>query len=241
MYNPAGGTHHGRRDRAAGFCFFNDPVLAILALLDRGIPRVLYVDLDAHHGDGVEDAFADDPRVLTISVHESSRWPVTGTGQGEGFRNLPVPKGFNDSELQRIVDRALLPIGAAFRPEVLVIQGGADGLADDPQSGLALSNNALWDAVRALLPLAPKAILLGGGGYNPWSVGRCWAGIWAVANGFAIPGRLPPEAEAVLRDLRWNHSRGRHPPDHWFTTLADPPNPGPVRPEIDEAIAAAIG
>ncbi|MGE0725706.1 MAG: acetoin utilization protein AcuC [Alphaproteobacteria bacterium] len=242
VYNPAGGTHHGRPDRAAGFCFFNDPVLAILALLDRGAGRVLYVDLDAHHGDGVEDAFRDERRVLTISVHEAGRWPFTGTTQGEGFRNLPVPKGFHDAELARIVDRALVPIGAGFRPEVTVIQAGADALADDPQSGLALSNRALWDAVRALLALSPRAIVLGGGGYNPWSVARAWAGIWATINGSDIPGRLPPAAETVLRGLAWNHSRGRNPPAHWFTTLADPPADAlPVRPEIDAAIAAALG
>ena len=83
-YNPAGGTHHGRPDRASGFCFFNDPVLGILALLDGGLERVFYADLDAHHGDGVQDAFADDPRVLTVSIHEARRWPHTGVAGDRG-------------------------------------------------------------------------------------------------------------------------------------------------------------
>ena len=78
VYSPAGGTHHGRPDRASGFCYFNDPVLGILAMLDRGLERIFYVDIDAHHGDGVQDAFADDDRVLTVSVHEGARWPYTG-------------------------------------------------------------------------------------------------------------------------------------------------------------------
>ena len=91
VYSPAGGTHHGRPGRASGFCYFNDPVLGILALLDGGLERVAYVDVDAHHGDGVEDAFAADDRVLTVSVHESGRWPLRGAGpqrQGATVRNL---------------------------------------------------------------------------------------------------------------------------------------------------------
>lgn len=243
VYNPAGGTHHGRRDRASGFCFFNDPVLAILGLQDQGLNRILYVDLDAHHGDGVEDAFADDARVLTISVHEEGRWPHTGTlhdRAGGMARNLPVPAGFHDDELAAIMDEAVLPLGSAFRPQALLIQCGADALADDPQSRLSLSNGALWKAVAALAPLAPRLLVLGGGGYNPWSVARCWAGVWATLNGAAIPDRLPDAAEAVLRSLEWNHSRGRNPPDHWFTTLADAPNQGAIRPEVRAVIAATL-
>ncbi|WP_420822831.1 acetoin utilization protein AcuC [Allostella humosa] len=243
VYNPAGGTHHGRRDRASGFCFFNDPVLAILAFQDQGLGRVLYVDLDAHHGDGVEDAFAEDDRVLTISVHEEGRWPHSGLladRAGGMARNLPVPAGFHDDELAAIVAGAILPLGRAFGPQALVIQCGADALEDDPQSRLSLSNNALWAAVAALAPLAPRVLVLGGGGYNPWSVARCWAGVWATLNGLAIPDRLPPAGEAVLRGLEWNHSRGRNPPDHWFTTLADPPRGGIVRPQVEDAIAATL-
>jgi acetoin utilization protein AcuC len=100
VFHPAGGTHHGRRDRASGFCFFNDPVFAIRRLLDGGAARVLYLDLDAHHGDGVQDAFLDEPRVRTVSVHERGRWPHSGAADdtGHGYaRNLPVPAGCNDS------------------------------------------------------------------------------------------------------------------------------------------------
>jgi acetoin utilization protein AcuC len=243
VHSPAGGTHHGRPDRASGFCYFNDPVLGILAFLDAGIQPVYYVDLDAHHGDGVEDAFRSDPRVLTVSVHEAGRWPHTG-GQGDrgggNARNLPVPPGFNDSELAAIVEDALVPLGRALKPAAIMIQCGADGLADDPQSRLDLSNRALWAAVAALVPLAPRALVLGGGGYNPWSVARCWAGIWATLDGRDPAAPLTPEAETVLRGLRWNHSRARNAPERWFTTLADPPNPGPVRPEIAALIEEVL-
>ncbi len=243
VYTPAGGTHHGRRDRASGFCYFNDPVLGILALLDRSIAPIAYVDLDAHHGDGVEDAFADDERVLTLSVHERGRWPGTGRLEdraGGRARNLPVPEGLNDSELDHLVEAAIAPLVAAHAPAALMIQGGADALADDPQSRLELSNRALWRAIDRLRHLAPRVIVLGGGGYNPWSVARCWAGVWATLSGADVEAPLPDAAERVLRDLAWNHSRGRNPPEHWFTTLADAPRPGPVRPEIVEMARAVL-
>jgi len=231
VYAPAAGTHHARPSRASGFCYFNAPVLGILELLDHGVERVLYVDLDAHHGDGVEDAFADDDRVLTISVHEEGRWPRTGKAEdraGGMARNLPVPPGFNDSEMDFLMEAAILPLGRAFRPQALVIQTGADALSEDPLSRLELSNRALWDAVAALLPLAPRILVVGGGGYNPWSVGRCWAGVWATLNGIDPAVAPTPAAEAVLRGLSWTRAAGRNPPDHWFTTLADERRPGPI-------------
>ncbi|MGQ9371745.1 acetoin utilization protein AcuC [Azospirillum sp. A39] len=243
VYSPAGGTHHGRPDRASGFCFLNDPVLGILALLDGGVGRVLYVDLDAHHGDGVEAAFAGDPRVLTVSVHEEGRWPFTGRvgdRAGGSARNLPVPAGFNDRELAHLVDAALLPLGRAFAPEVLVLQCGADALADDPLSRLELSNGALWAAVAALSGLAPRRLVLGGGGYNPWSVARCWAGVWATLDGRDPAVPPTPAAEALLRSLTWTRAAGRNPPERWFTTLADPPRDGPLRDAVRQVAAAAL-
>ena len=249
IFNPAGGTHHGRPGRANGFCYFNDVVLAILALLDGGLQRILYLDVDAHHGDGVQDAFADDARVLTVSVHEDGRWPMSekapkagsvGDRAGGAARNLPVPEGLNDTEMAFIVEAALLPLAAGFKPQALVLQCGTDALEDDPQSRLGLSNRALWGVVTAVRELAPRLLVVGGGGYNPWSVGRCWAGVWAVLNGFEIPPVLPAAAEAVLRGISWRHRLGRNPPESWFTTLADEPRPGPVRREIRERVAAVV-
>lgn len=235
VHHPPGGTHHGRRAQASGFCYLNDPVLGILRLLDLGIAPVLYVDLDAHHGDGVQDAFHDDDRVFTISIHEADRWPRTGPVDdraGGAARNLPVPRGFNDSELDYLVETVLLPLAERVRPAAMMIQCGCDGLADDPQSRLMLSNRGYWRAVALLKGLAPRLIVTGGGGYNPWSVARCWTGVWATLNGLPIPERLPPAAEAVLRGLWWTHRRGRNPPEDWFTTLADQPRTGEVREEV---------
>jgi acetoin utilization protein AcuC len=231
VYHPAGGTHHGRRDRASGFCYVNEPVLTILRLLDGGARRIFYVDFDAHHCDGVQDAFAEERRVVVLSIHEEGRWPGTGAacerGCGNVF-NLPVPPGFHDDELALLLDEVVVPLGHAVAPEIVVAQCGADALLEDPLSRLALSNGGLWRALGAVKELAPRLLVLGGGGYNPWSVARCWAGNWALLADQAIPDRLPAAAEDILRHLTWSRSAGRNPPEHWFTTLADPPRSGPI-------------
>lgn len=244
VHVPGGGTHHGRPDRASGFCYLNDCVLGCLAWLRQGLTRVLYLDLDAHHGDGVQDAFATDPRVLTLSIHEAGRWPFTGTlddRAGGMARNIPVPQGYHDAEAAWVRDHAILPILDRWRPQAVMVQAGADSLADDPLAKLSLTNAAYRATLAAVMPLAPRLILLGGGGYNPWSVGRCWAGLWATLNGLAIPQTLPPAAEAVLRAQSLNRAAGRNPPGHWFTTLADPPAEFlGVRDEVKAACAAVL-
>jgi acetoin utilization protein AcuC len=240
---PGGGTHHGRADRASGFCYVNDAVLGLLAWLDQGLTRILYLDIDAHHGDGVQDAFHDEARVFTLSVHEAGRWPFSGGAEdraGGHAANIPVPEGFHDDEMRWVLHEAILPIARALRPEAIMLQCGADAIAEDPLSRLALSNAAHRLVVRALLDLGvPRLIVLGGGGYNPWSVARCWAAVWGELNGHAMPAPLPPAAEAVLRGLHWQRGAGRDPPAHWFTTLADAPRRGVVRAVVQRAVAAA--
>ncbi len=235
VHCPGGGTHHGRPARASGFCYLNDPVLGILSWLDQGLTRIAYLDIDAHHGDGVQDAFHDDPRVLTVSVHEAGRWPFTGAATdraGGRARNLPVPQGFNDSEMEWLLHHAILPVIQAHRPQAILLQCGADALEEDPLARLSLSNNAHWATVQSAMALAPRLVVTGGGGYNPYTVGRCWAGVWATLNGIPIPDRTTPEAEAVLRALTYNRAAGRNPPAHWFITLRDAPRTGPVRDEV---------
>lgn len=240
IHVPGGGTHHGMPDRANGFCYLNDPVLGILTLLDAGLSRVVYVDIDAHHCDGVEFAFTGDPRVRMISVHERGRWPFTGAlgdeAGGSSF-NLPVPAGFNDTDMQAVLEGLILPRTAEFRPEAVVLQCGADALLEDPLSRLALSNNAHWAVVAALAPLAPRFLVLGGGGYNPWSVARCWAGVWATLAGEEIPDRLPPEGVEVLAALDWAGGSRPPPAPHLLTSLRDAPREGRLDPEIREMLA----
>ena len=234
-FHPAGGTHHGRPERASGFCYFNDPVFAVLALLRANLKRVLYVDLDAHHGDAVQDAFAKDARVHTVSIHEAGRWPHSGAAHDAGggrSLNLPVPRGFNDSELALLVERAVLPLARRLRPEAVVLTCGADALAGDPLSAMMLSNVALWSAVQRLAAEAPAAVVLGGGGYNPWTLARYWAGLWGCLKQEPIPAMLPPEARAILEKLDCDLVDGEDRRDERLTTLADAPNEGPVRPEV---------
>jgi acetoin utilization protein AcuC len=234
-FHPAGGTHHGRPDRASGFCFFNDPVMAILTLLDGGIERVLYVDLDAHHGDGVQEAFVSDSRVFTVSIHEKNRWPHSGPLEDRGggqARNLPVPRGFNDDELAFLMEEAVHPLRLSFDPQAIVITCGADGLAGDPLSKLELSNGGLWSAVQGLVNRCPRNVVLGGGGYNPWTVVRCWTGLWGRLSGRKLPARLPLEAQDLLRSFHCDLVDEEDVLDHWIETLEDPANSGPVRGEV---------
>ena len=173
-----------------------------------------------------------------MNRQEPDAGSVEDRGGGRA-RNLPVPAGFNDSELDYLLEAAVLPLIEAFAPGAIVLQCGADALADDPLSRLALSNGALWRVVDRVKAMAPGLLVLGGGGYNPWSVARCWTGVWAVLNDFAIPERLAAPGREVLGALTWRHSRGRNPPAHWIDRLRDDPRPGPVRGEV-RALAARV-
>ena len=173
VHCPGGGTHHGRPARASGFCYLNDPVLGLLTWLEAGLDNVVYLDIDAHHGDGVQDAFASDDRVLTISIHEAGRWPHTGLADdraGGAARNLPVPPGFNDSEMRWVMEEAVLPLIRARRPQAIFLQCGADALEEDPLAKLSLSNNAHFAVADAVRRLARSVVVTGGGGYNPYTV-----------------------------------------------------------------------
>ncbi|MBA3909306.1 MAG: acetoin utilization protein AcuC [Rhodobacter sp.] len=241
IHVPGGGTHHGLPGRANGFCYLNDVVLGIKVLQRAGLSRIVYVDLDAHHCDGVQLAFAGDQGVRMISVHEEGRWPFSGALEdragGSAF-NLPVPKGYNDSEARAVLEELILPRVAEFRPQVIVLQCGADSLTEDPLSRLALSNRAYLEAVRSLMPISPRFLVLGGGGYNPWSVGRLWTAIWGVLSGQDLPDHLPKGAGVVLQGLNWRGGRRAGPDAAMLTTLLDDLREGPVRPEIRVRLAA---
>ena len=234
-YNPAGGTHHGQPAKASGFCYFNDPVLSIYRLLDVGMARVLYLDLDAHHGDGVEYAFADDPRVGTISIHEQDRWPHSGTASDpqRNIWNFPVPSGFSDAELRFLMEAAVMPIHAGFSPDAVVVTCGADGLAGDPLSTMNLSNVALWSAVESVRDATLRTVILGGGGYNPWTVTRCWAGLWAVLAGHDVHEPLTGAVAAILREFESDLVDEEDVLPAWCATIADIPKDTAVRPSIE--------
>lgn len=242
-FHPAGGTHHGRSDRASGFCYFNDPAFAIITLLDAGAAPVLYLDLDAHHGDGVECLMGGDPRVRLVSIHEQGRWPHSGTQASPGPANainIAVPRALNDSELEWLMTEVLAEIARKVRPAAVVVTAGADCLRGDPLSAMELSNRAFWRAVECAVGWAPRAVVLGGGGYNPWTVSRGWAGLWAV-----LSGRDPSApATAAARRLLAGYESDLIDEDEvaadWLRTIADEPRPGAVRDEIRELGRAAL-
>jgi len=197
----AGGLHHAMPDRASGFCYVNDAVLAIMRLRERGL-RVAYVDIDAHHGDGVQHAFYGDPRVLTVSTHERGErlFPGTGfvreVGEGEGIGysvNLPL-EAYTDSAAYLPAFEAVVPqLVARFDPDVIVAQLGIDAHRTDPLTHLALDLQGWTAALTRILTLAPRVVALGGGGYDLTNVARGWTVAWAVLNGIELPPELPEE------------------------------------------------
>jgi acetoin utilization protein AcuC len=139
-----------------------------------------------------------------------------------------------------VMAHAVLPLIAARRPQAIFLQCGADALEEDPLAKLSLSNNAHWEVVAAAMELAPRLVVVGGGGYNPYAVGRCWAGVWATLNRLPIPPQTTAAAESVLRELVYNRAVGRNPPEHWFTTLCDEPRTGPVREVVKRLAELAL-
>src|SRR5437762_9130150 len=195
----AGGLHHAFPDRASGFCYVNDAVLAILRLRERGL-RVAYVDIDAHHGDGVQYAFYGDPHVLTISTHERGERLFPGTGfvreLGEGDAagysvNLPL-EAYTDSAVYLPAFEAVVPpLLERFKPDVIVAQLGVDGHRTDPLTHLAFDLQGFVRAFARILPLAPKIVAPGGGGYDVRNVARGGTAAWAALNRVELADDLP--------------------------------------------------
>jgi acetoin utilization protein AcuC len=205
-FNPGGGLHHALRDRASGFCIYNDAAIAIAAALHEHEARVLYLDFDAHHGDGVQAAFYDEPRVLTFSIHETGRHLFPGTGfshelgQGLGLGyslNLPVEPVTEDGSWLDSLEFLLPAIAEWFAPDVIVSQHGCDSHAWDPLTDLRLSTRAFAAQARLTHDLAHRVahgrwVALGGGGYD-WVrvVPRAWASVWTEMTGRVLPERIP--------------------------------------------------
>ena len=199
VFHFAGGLHHAMPSRASGFCYVNDAVLAILRLRAHGW-RVLYVDIDAHHGDGVQHAFYGDPAVLTISTHERGDYLFPGTGfveeagvgAGAGYSvNLPLEPFTESSVYLLAFEQVVPPLFGAFRPDVVVAQLGIDSHRTDPLTHLALDIQGFARAVTRITELSPKLVCLGGGGYDLPNVARAWTAAWAVLNGVELPATLP--------------------------------------------------
>jgi len=198
-FNIAGGLHHAHEARASGFCYVNDPVIGILRLLDQG-KRMIYLDLDAHHGDGVQKAFYHTDRVMTISLHESGATLFPGSGfeheigegAGEGYSvNVPFPPYTDDEMYTWAFEEVVPPLIHGFMPDVVVTQLGVDTFYSDPLTNLHLTMEGFEKILRRIKTLCKRWVALGGGGYDISNVARAWTLAWAIMNGIELEEELP--------------------------------------------------
>lgn len=231
----SGGLHHAHRDRASGFCLYNDLAVAIERLLGRGL-RIAYLDVDAHHGDGVQWLFYREPRVMTISLHQDGRTLFPGSGHideiGEGAArgtsvNVPLAPHSGDSDFLAAFERVVPPALDAFAPDLLMLQAGADMHHHDPLASLELTVDGMLASYRRVLALAEthcggRMVASGGGGYDPYrTVPRAWGHLWATLAGSTLPAEIPeswrshwqPHSSVPLPRSTLEHADGlpRHP------------------------------
>jgi acetoin utilization protein AcuC len=212
-FNLAGGWHHAHRAKASGFSYLNDAVLAINWLVSRG-RRVVYLDIDAHHGDGVQEAFYDSDQVLTISLHESGIYffpgtgfeHETGEGAGAGYSvNVPLLAHTDDALYMKAFDEIAYPLIAAFNPDVIVTQIGADTFRTDPLTRLEITTHSYSYIMHKLKVLRIPWVALGGGGYDLLNTSRAWCLAWAEMNGVKLNPRLPKSFVDIITPLGYPH------------------------------------
>ncbi len=200
-FHPGGGHHHARPARAAGFCYLNDVNVAVAEQAAAG-RRVFYLDIDAHHADGVAEFFYGDDRVMVVSLHEwgETLFPGTGypeelgEGKGTGYTiNVPLLPGTSDPVYREAFETIIAPLHRAFAPDLVVLQSGVDAMARDPLAHLAMTTAGLEWMLRSLLELSPRKLAaLGGGGYEVDAVARCWTLEWGILSGQSVPEALSP-------------------------------------------------
>ena len=211
----SGGLHHASTSAASGFCIFNDAVIAIKYLLSKKSARVLYFDFDAHHGDGVQEFFYNDPGVLTLSIHETGRilYPGTGfaeelgVGPGLGYSvNVPLPPYTMDEAYLNTFEVIVPPIVEAYHPEVIVMQFGVDTHFQDTLGHLALTTRTFSQVARRIHQLAHdnsdgKLVIVSGGGYSLYSVPRCWTLMLGELIGFDVPDDIPEKWQTLFKEI----------------------------------------
>lgn len=214
----SGGLHHASRSEASGFCIFNDIVLAIKLLLKKNPCKVLYFDFDAHHGDGVQNAFYRSKEVLTISIHQSGKtlFPGTGfvyeAGGGDGMGNsvnVPLIPGASSTELIRIYEEVVTPLFESFKPNLLVTQLGVDAHFLDPLANLAYTSYGYETVVKRLREMSNDIcdigwLALGGGGYHPVNVARLWTLFLSIILDKKIPEKLPDDFKQICYDMGYS-------------------------------------
>ena len=207
-FNPSGGLHHAHPERASGFCIFNDPAISINYLRKKyDVKRLVYLDIDAHHGDGVMYGFYNDPALLDIDFHESGKYLFPGTGfpdetggsEAKGLKlNVPLLPGTGDEAYLRAFHKLVPNIVRKFRPEIILVQCGADGHANDRLAHLRLTTNMYVEVVSEMHNLAHEIcegrfLLFGGGGYTLANVPRVWTLAFATLAGIKLDNEIPEE------------------------------------------------
>ncbi len=251
-FSPAGGMHHAMPDSANGFCFFNDPVLAILRLVKEGL-KVLYVDIDAHHGDGVEYAFKDNSMVTTFSLHMAAdyAYPFKGGaveqigGLGNAI-NLPLPKNTTDSEYDWAFDQVWQKIIACHEFDAVVLQAGTDILRPDPLGKFFISTQQFLKTVSTIknsVPTKnkiPQLVVLGGGGYHPLSLSRCWLGVWGVLTNQHFSTDMPQGASKLLQSVDWDMDEDEDWYDNFFRSRLDTDYQSDIRDKVLETVSQLL-
>lgn len=212
-FNLAGGWHHAHPARASGFSYLNDSVIAINSLLERG-KRVVYLDIDAHHGDGVQEAFYSDKRVLTISLHESGVYFFPGTGfenetgeaEAAGYSvNIPLIAHTDDALFMKAFDEVAYPLIAAFDPDIMLTQLGADTFRTDPLTRLEITTHSYSYILNKLKALSIPWVAVGGGGYDNLNVARAWTIAWGIMNGVKLSSKLPESFVNLIASLGYGN------------------------------------
>ncbi len=240
-FHIAGGLHHAMANRASGFCYINDIAIAITEPIRQG-HRVAYIDVDVHHGDGVQAAFYDTDQVLTISLHESGRYLFPGTGfvhemgegKGRGYAvNLPLPPGVDDDVYLEGFTAIVPPLVQAYRPDLVVTQLGVDTFHDDPLAHGQLTTTGFIHVLRQLKTMAPRWIATGGGGYHLPNVARAWTLAWGIMNEVDVPGPLPEAGRSLLQRAGYSGRTLRDPAVSFHSSHRDS-----LRAEVQQAVAS---
>ncbi|XP_060264182.1 histone deacetylase 8 isoform X7 [Ovis aries] len=229
--NWSGGWHHAKKDEASGFCYLNDAVLGILRLR-RKFDRILYVDLDLHHGDGVEDAFSFTSKVMTVSLHKFSPGFFPGTGDvsdvglGKGRYysvNVPIQDGIQDERYYHICESVLKEVYIAFNPKAVVLQLGADTIAGDPMCSFNMTPVGIGKCLKYILQWELATLILGGGGYNLANTARCWTYLTGVILGKTLSSEIPDHEVSKALTV-FSSLRGRAESFHLIKITSSPLN-----------------
>ena len=245
-FNPSGGLHHAHPERASGFCIFNDPAISVNYLKTKyKIRRLVYIDIDAHHGDGVMYGYYSDPSLLDIDFHENGKYIFPGTGfpdeigenEAKGLKlNFPLLPGTGDEAYLKAFHKLVPDVVRRFQPEMILVQCGADGHADDRLAHLRLTTNMYREVVSEMHSLAHelcegRLLLFGGGGYTLANVPRVWTTAFAALSGKKLDNQIPEHWSRRFRELT-----GEDPPNvlHDKPTSDDSKTISEVNSVLDE-------